>query len=166
MLFNNFHMLCSLLSLNLISFMFSTLQGIFSYALIPYDLPTCLLVMHEPCAVSFFSLFPPCLCCCFNKLPLCASFIESAAARCCRCCCRCLRLRRCCQLQLSLTCIQCGLKASKRGWGGGAGHAKLGCCSICVNVNIARTCEFVTLRAALRCKLQVAFFAFKCHRYL
>lgn len=40
----------------------------------------------------------------------------------------------------------------------GAGHAKLGCCSICVNVNIASTCEFVTLRVALRAAFFLAFF--------
>lgn len=53
--------------------------------------------------------------CCFNKLPLCASFIESAA-RCCRC-------RWLPQLQLRLTCIQCGLKAANFSSGQGAGQA-------------------------------------------
>lgn len=115
--------------------------------------------------VQFLSsrFFPPCLCCCFNKLPLCASFIESAAARCCRCCCRCLHLRRCCQLQLRLTCIQCGLKASKRGWGGVVRRPReigmlqhLCQCQHCQDVRVCHFARCVALQVAscLFCVLQ------------
>lgn len=116
-----------------------------SLSTFPHAYLSCMSLVHF-LLCSFCSFFS----CCFNKLPLCASFIESAA-RCCCCRCRCRWLP---QLLLRLTCIQCGLKAANFN-SGGAGHAKLGCCSICVNVNIARTCEFVTLRVALR----DAFFA-------
>lgn len=38
---------------------YTTLQGIYCHSLIPVDLPTCLLVMHEPRAVSFILFFSP-----------------------------------------------------------------------------------------------------------
>lgn len=130
----------------------STLAGYLQFHL-PHCRPSHMLTCHAWALCTFFSARSVFFCCCFNKLPLCASFIESAA-RC--CCCRWMP-----QLQLRLTCIQCGLKAANFnsvGGGGGFRPREIGMlqhlcqCQHCQDV---RACHFA--RCIAWCLFFLAF---------